>query len=110
MTRNHPSTVVEQCELLLRLDHRQHEEIVGNLQASRDSYAIPFLRKAIELKPRLKHLEYDDYGSYYKKCLWALQAIGTKEAVEVIAECARSEDEVLREQAAYRLRRIRGEE
>ncbi len=60
------------------------------------------------LKPALAYLDYDDYGSYYKKCLWALQAIGTPDAIAVIAECARADDPALRRQAEYRLARIAG--
>ena len=78
------------------------------LQQAEDPYAIPFLRQAILLKPRLEYLSYDDYGAYYKKCFWALSAIGTPEALGVIEDFARSPHSVVREQAAYRLTRIGG--
>ena len=65
-----------------------------------------FSGKAIFLKPRLKYLDYDDYGSYYKKCFWALWAIGTPEAIAVIREFMTSEDAAAKEQALYRLSKI----
>jgi hypothetical protein len=69
--------VVAWCERLVRQDHFDHEQIIRALQDAADPYSIPFLREAVRLKPRLSYLDYDDYGSYYKKCFWALRAIGT---------------------------------
>ncbi len=63
-------------------------------------------RFAIELKRQLEYLEYDDYGAYYKKCFWALAVNPDPRAVDVIREYADSDDEILREQAQYRLNRI----
>jgi hypothetical protein len=103
-----PSSVEAQCELLLDATHMLHEEIIRLLQRREDPYVIPYLRQAVLLKPRLEYLSYDDYGAYYKKCFWALRAIGTVEAIAVIEEFAGSSDPVIREQATYRLSRIRG--
>ncbi|RYD20415.1 MAG: hypothetical protein EOP88_15190 [Verrucomicrobiaceae bacterium] len=90
------------CELVLLEFHTRHEDIIGLLQKAADARAIPSLRQAVLLKPRLEYLDYDDYGSYYKKCFWALKAIGTPESIAVIREFTASEDPVIREQAAYR--------
>ena len=92
--------------LLLDTHHQMHEEIIRFMQYYADPDSVPILRKAIALKTQLKYLEYDDYGAYYKKCLWALQDIGTEEALIVIRECTNSEDPVLKEQAEYRLTKI----
>lgn len=95
--------VVEKCDLLLLTDHLEHEEIIRFLQDAADPYAINFLKKAVFLKPQLKYLDYDDYGAYYKKIFWALQEIGTKEAIEVIKEFTMSEDSIIKKEATYRL-------
>jgi hypothetical protein len=97
----------QQCELLLKIDHDGHEDIVSELQKCADPYAIPFLRQAIDNKPLLAYLDYDDYGAFYKRCLWALRAIDTPESIAVIEAFAQSEIPELREQAEYRLSRIR---
>jgi hypothetical protein len=91
---------------MLRVDHQDHEELIRFLQDSASPTSVGPLRTAILLKPQLHYLDYDDYGSYYKKCLWALQAIGSPEAIEAIEEFATSEIAVLRKQASYRLSRI----
>ena len=98
--------VVEKCNLLLRTDHKEHDELIKLLQNAADPYAIPFLRQAILLKPQLEYLAYDDYGAYYKKCFWALEVIGTKEAIEVNQEFGGSDDPIIKEQAIYRLAKI----
>ncbi len=98
--------VIEKCEQLLRTDHREHEEIIRFLQDASDPYAVPFIKQAILLKPQLDYLAYDDYGSYYKKCFWALKAIGSRDAIELIKEFAESVDPIIKEQAQFRLSKI----
>jgi hypothetical protein len=100
--------VVDWCARLVRRDHVDHEQIIRALQLAADPYSIPFLRQAVLLKPRLEYLAYDDYGAYYKKCFWALRAIGTPEAIDVIREFAASADAAAKAQALYRLSRIEG--
>lgn len=95
--------IVEWCAKLVQRDHIEHEDIIRFLQDAADPYSIPFLRQAVLLKPDLEYLDYDDYGSYYKKCFWALRAIGTPDAIAVIREFAISDDVTAREQALYRL-------
>ncbi len=92
--------------LLMHDWHSEHEQVISGLQMIADPSSIPFIRAAIELKPSLAYLDYDDYGSFYKKCFWALQAIGTDEAIATIASYATSSDAALAEQAQHRLNRI----
>ncbi|HEX7680877.1 MAG TPA: hypothetical protein VF713_22265 [Thermoanaerobaculia bacterium] len=98
--------LMERCAMLVRADHCEHEEILRELQHSPDPRFIPFVCEAIRLKPNLAYLEYDDYGAFYKKCLWVLQAIGTPAAVAAIDQCSRSDIPELKEQALHRLSRI----
>jgi hypothetical protein len=97
---------MERCAMLVRSDHREHEQILRELQHEPDPRFIPFVCDAVQLKPRLAYLDYDDYGAFYKKCLWVLQAIGTPEAIRAIANYAESSIPELKEQAIYRLSRI----
>ena len=59
--------LLKSCEKLLQLDHIEHEDIIRTLQERADPFTIPYLKSAIELKPQLEYLSYDDYGGYYKK-------------------------------------------
>ncbi len=106
MSANSQKEVADWCAKLVREDHKEHEALIRSLQLAADPYAIPFLREAVLLKPRLDYLAYDDYGSYYKKCFWALRAIDTPEAFSVIREFASSADPAAKEQALYRLSKI----
>jgi hypothetical protein len=98
--------VVQQCARLIQKDHIEHEDIIRFLQKAKDPYSIPFIRQAIELKPRLRYLAYDDYGSYYKKCFWALRDIGTPEAIAIIREYTASDIEAASKEAVYRISKI----
>ena len=86
--------------------HYFHEHMIRYLQDQRSPTSVESLRRAVELKPQLEYLEYDDYGTYYKKCFWALAVIPDPRAVDVIREFANSDNEILREQAQYRLSKI----
>src|SRR5262249_33662325 len=101
--------IAEWCNKLVQEGHLDHEEIIRALQDAADPYSIPFIRQAVLLKPKLGYLAYDDYGAYYKKCFWALKAIGTPEAIAVIKEFTTSPDSAAREQAIYRLSKIERE-
>jgi hypothetical protein len=54
------------------------------LEFNPDPRSVMHIRDAISLKPKLEYLTYEDFGSYYKKCLCALRKIGTPEALQVI--------------------------
>ncbi len=86
--------------------HKSHEDLVGLLQRWRNPASVAPLAEALRLKPALSYLEYDDYGSFYKKCLHALAAIGTEEAISRIREFVTADDPILRELAKHRLERF----
>lgn len=92
--------------LLNQTWHYSHEYMIRFLQDHPSASSVEPLRRAVELKPQLEYLEYDDYGAYYKKCLWALAVNPDPLAVDVIREFANSDDESLCEQAQYRLNKI----
>jgi len=91
---------------LLQSAHEDHEALIRYLQEHPSDVSVPYIREAIRLKPTWAHLDYDDYGSFYKKCLWALQDIGTPAALALIGERAESEIAPLRDEARYRLKQI----
>ena len=86
--------------------HYSHEYMIRYFQDHPSEANVAPLRDAIALKPTLEYLDYDDYGGYYKKCMWALAVNPSSSANDLIKECATSKDDVLREQAVYRLRRL----
>ncbi len=90
-------------KILLSVNHHEHENIIATFQEYQNEKSIPYIDKAIKLKSKIESLDYDDYGGFYKKCFWALVAIGTNEAKTIIEKYAESDDKQLREQAIYRL-------
>ncbi|MCP5542212.1 MAG: hypothetical protein H7A52_18875 [Akkermansiaceae bacterium] len=99
-----PDRFLDEVHRLIPLRwHQRHEDLVGLLQEWRNPRSIPILATAIEQKPALKYLDYDDYGAYYKKCLWALVAIGTDEARDLVGKYTDSKIPELRDEAIYRL-------
>lgn len=48
MTSTNDQDVIDECALLLRTDHEDHEDYIRSLQLSKDPYAIPFLETVID--------------------------------------------------------------
>ena len=86
--------------------HKEHEDIIGTLQACKDPSSIKPIVTSVN--NNYQHLrDACDIGSFAKKCSWALYSIGTEEAFNAIEELSKSKDEEVKEQMIYRLKRIR---
>lgn len=111
------SATISDSEMLSRFNrliahdwHESHEEMLRYLQRAASPASIAPVRDAIALKPALAYLDYDDYGAFYKKCLWVLQAIGTDEAIAAIADYADADDPALRAEAMHSMERAKERE
>lgn len=82
--------------------HREHEDIVFELGMIKDPSSVPVLAQTAVAKH--KYLENDDAFALGSKSIYALRNIGTPEAVEVLADLARSPNEILRKTAIGRLK------
>lgn len=97
----HPSRAFtpELCEVLgQQIDEVNSEDIVDVLAEIADPAAVRCLEKALWWQP-----PWDEYRQLAVKCVWALAAIGTSDAVRVLREAANSEDAPIREAAARKL-------
>jgi HEAT repeat protein len=82
--QTHPSRLYTEtlCQVLdERRDDMDSEGIVDALDHSRDPAAVPSLRRAVTWVP-----DWDEFGQLARKAVWALDAIGTPEALAAIRE------------------------
>ena len=80
---------------LLRADfHREHEEVVTALEEVGDPESVEVLYETA-----LRIPDWDDFRSLAKKCILALKAIGTKEAMQRLRDLSECEDAIIRESA-----------
>lgn len=94
-----PSMVPALCEVLGRqLEEVNNEDIVEVLGAIADPASVGCLETAMWWQP-----PWDEYRTLAVKCVWALAAIGTPEAVAVLREAASTGPAVVREAAAHKL-------
>lgn len=97
----HPSRTytAELCEVLGRqTDEVNSEDIVDVLGEIADPAAVGCLEKTLWWQP-----SWDEYRQLARKCVWALAAIGTSDAMRILREAASSEDAPIREAAASKL-------
>jgi hypothetical protein len=95
-------------ELLTNPNHRSHQVIAKNLQDIAPSpTTVPFVRKVLETN--FDYLTYtgSDSSSIAKWFSWLLYSIGTEEAINLMKEYSKSEDEGIANEMLYRLNRIR---
>jgi HEAT repeat protein len=98
---HHPSRAftVELCEVLDRqIEDVNNEDIVDVLAEIADPTAVGCLEGALWWHP-----QWDEYRQLAVKCVWALAATGTPEAMRVLREAANSEAAPVREAAARKL-------
>lgn len=91
--------------LLVTPGHRFHQMLAKDLQDLADPSTVPFVRRALEMG--FDHLAYtaSDDGVIAKWYSWLLAAIGTPEALELIAEYADSGNAEVAAEMRYRLER-----
>ena len=92
--------------LLLLPFHRSHQGVVSLLQRLKSPRSVPFLRQA--LATPFAYLAYtcSDSDVIAKRFSWALFAIGTPEAVQVLREFAQAADPGVRREMQYRLTKL----
>lgn len=89
------------CEVLARHDDDvNNEDLVDTLAEIADPASVDCLRDAVHWDP-----PWDEFGQLARKAVWALAAIGTPEALEVMREAAADERDKPREAAQHELRR-----
>jgi hypothetical protein len=93
--------------LLLVSNHRSHQVITKTIQGLRNPKSIPFIRKALE--SNFDYLEYtcSDSDVIAKWFSWALYSIGTTEAINIIKEYTKSENQGIRNEMIYRLNKVK---
>lgn len=93
-------------KLLLNPNHYSHQAIVKSLQDLKNPKSIPFIEKV--LKTNFDYLAYtaSDSDAIAKWFSWALASIGTDEAIEVIRKYSNSQDQGIKEEMLYRLKKI----
>jgi hypothetical protein len=98
----HPSPAYTDvlCEVLGLREDLNNEDLVDTLAEIADPRSVECLREAMHWDP-----PWDEFGQLARKAVWALAAIATPEAMDVVREAARDEREKPREAAIYELRR-----
>lgn len=93
------------CEVLARrdIDDFNYEDIVDVLAEIRDPASVGCLRDTLSWEP-----EWDEFRHMAVKCIWALAAIGTPDAVAAIRDAATCDAFKVREAAAHELKRLGG--
>jgi hypothetical protein len=94
-------------ELLLNPNHRRHQEITKSIQDIRSASSVPFIRKVLE--SNFEYLQYtcSESDAIAKWFSWALYSIGTNDAIELMKEYSRSEDDGIRNEMTYRLGKLK---
>jgi len=89
--------------LLLEPNHRSHQVVTKKIQDLANPKSVPFIKKALE--SNFDYLAYtcSNSGAIAKWFSWALFSIGTEDAINLIKEYTKSEDEEIRNEMIYRL-------
>jgi len=89
------------CYLLKEKWHHSHEDLVMYLKDIKDPASVECVYNASFI-----YLDYDDGRSLQKKCIWALGAIDTPEAIQKLILLSQSEDPIVKENAVIQLKQM----
>jgi hypothetical protein len=81
--------------------HTSEEDIIGILELIKDPKSINKLYDVAVNVP-----DYDDMRAVAKKCMWALSAINTPEAIEKLKLLQKSDDPIIKENATFQLAQL----
>lgn len=90
--------------LLKLLDEKWHiseEDIISVLELIKDPKSVDKLFEVAVDVP-----DYDDMRAIAKKCMWALSAINTPEAVEKLKQLEKVDDPIIKENATFQLEQV----
>jgi hypothetical protein len=93
---------IKLCELLQYAWHKKHEDIAMLLKEIENPNTVGCLYKVTELK--FDYLDYDDTYQFARKCVKALSAIGTQEAIDKLKLLTSSKTTKIAEYARKELR------
>jgi hypothetical protein len=92
--------------LLINPNHHRHQFVTKCIQTNKSPSSVPYIQQVLEKG-------FDDFaytcsesGVVAKWFSWALFAIGTKEAIDLIRKYAQSDDVGIREEMVYRLSKL----
>lgn len=81
--------------------HREYEGIVEVLEIIKDPKSVDQLYNTAVNVP-----DYDEMCALAKKCMWALSAINTPEAVQKLELLAKVDDPIIQENAKFQLEQV----
>lgn len=90
--------------LLQLLDEKWHtseEDIISVLELIKDPKSVDKLYEVALDVP-----DYDDMRAIAKKCMWVLSAINTSDAVQKLKMLAKSDDLIIKDNAAFQLEEV----
>jgi hypothetical protein len=88
-------------QLLDETWHVSEEDIVSVLELIKDPKSVDKLYEVALDVP-----DYDDMRAVAKKCIWALSAINTPEAVQKLKLLEKFDDPIIKENAAFELKQV----
>jgi hypothetical protein len=93
--------------LVLKSGHRKHQAIIFALQQAKNPSSVPFLQKGLENGFEMYQYTCSEDAVIAKWFSHALYRIGTDEAIQIIKDFSKSENEEIAKEMKYRLAKIK---
>jgi HEAT repeat protein len=104
--KDKPESIDVLNELLVNPDHKMHQVITKRLQDLKSPSSIPYIRQVLEGGFDFLAYTGSESRAIAKWFSHALASIGTPEAIQLIEQFSHSEDEGVRDEMRYRLKKI----
>ena len=92
--------------LILEPWHTKYEDLIHDLQSRKDNSSVPIIKKAIQQKYDFLESYETGTGQFISQCGYALFSIGTNDAIKVITDLSNSDNEMIKREMKYQLKRL----
>lgn len=92
--------------IILEPWHTRYEDLIHDLQSRKENSSVPIIKKAIQQKFDFLESYETGTGQFISQCGYALYSIGTIDAIRVITELSNSDNDMIKREMCYQLKRL----
>jgi len=86
--------------------HSRYEELIHDIQKRKENKSVPIIKEVIQYKFDFLESYETGTGQFISQCGYALFSIGTDDAINTITELSNSDNEMIKREMNYQLKRL----
>ncbi|MEH0154083.1 hypothetical protein V6R21_08025 [Limibacter armeniacum] len=93
-------------KIILQPWHSRYEDLIHDIQRRKENTSVPIIKEVIQQKFDFLESYETGTGQFISQCGYALFSIGTDDAINTITELSNSDNEMIKREMNYQLKRL----